>query len=408
MYVTDMSLLGPTRSKIINKIFYVEYTAGVAPSPETRTGRARRIGVRTRLRIGLLEWLVVVCLPSVAPAQSASLEHLLRGEPAVVSLASVRLPTAHDGWTGTGVEVEEGQGVTLFGFGEDVGARVWVRIGRADIENLGGESYSFLAWATGEIEVISLPRDVRWEHCDGTPPASLSAAPRQAPGHDLLTVAWRSAPGDALGGLVAHEVLARAKADLDAARELPAGFRSVCYLLRTADVFEAWDDGERHGVWGNAASSGGIIKKAVDLPLDRSSEISFAWRYDDLHSLGPETEASHHDYSSIALEFDNGQDITWMRSPYLEAVTSFRCPLPWWDRRETHIVLQSGREDVGVWQSHTRKILDDYEMAVGGDPPERVVGVWFISVGVFGGTTADTKYVDVVLRSGGRELEVFE
>ena len=38
MYVTDMSLIGPTRSRIINKIFYVEYTAGVALSPGTRIG----------------------------------------------------------------------------------------------------------------------------------------------------------------------------------------------------------------------------------------------------------------------------------------------------------------------------------------------------------------------------------
>ena len=37
-YVTDMSLIGPARSEIINKIFYVGYTAPVALSPETRTG----------------------------------------------------------------------------------------------------------------------------------------------------------------------------------------------------------------------------------------------------------------------------------------------------------------------------------------------------------------------------------
>jgi hypothetical protein len=35
------------------------------------------------------------------------------------------------------------------------------------------------------------------------------------------------------------------------------------------------------------------------------------------------------------------------------------------------------------------------------------VGVWFISVGIFGGTTPDTKYANVVLRSGGQTVDLF-
>jgi hypothetical protein len=250
---------------------------------------------------------------------------------------------------------------------------------------------------------------VNWERCDGTLPATAASAPAEALDLAVVAAAWKSPPEAALAALDTlseHEAVARAKADLERLRPLPAGFRSLCYLRRT-NVFEAWEGDGRRGVWGNAASSAGIIKQAVDLPLDRSSEISFEWRYDALHALGPETEARHHDYSSIAVEFDNGQDITWMRSPHLEAGTMFRCPLQWWDRRETHLVLQGGREDVGVWQSHTRRILDDYERAVGGKPPTRIVGVWFISVGVFGGTTPDTKYANVVLRSGGQTVDVF-
>jgi hypothetical protein len=99
-----------------------------------------------------------------------------------------------------------------------------------------------------------------------------------------------------------------------------------------------------------------------------------------------------------------------MRSPHLEAGTTFACPLEWWNGRETHIVLQGGRDDTGVWQSHTRNILADYDKAVGdrvATRPTRIVGVWFISVGAFGRTTPDTKYANVVLRSSGRNVEVF-
>lgn len=346
-------------------------------------------------------------LTGCTPAEEPGLLGLLRGRPEVAQVGSVELPHASRGWQSTGVTVREGQGVTLFGFGEQVGARAWVRLGDADIVNLGEETYSFDAWADGEIEVLSLPAGVRWERCDGELPASLGEAEETSPGHEVVAVAWSSDPASSLASLPEDPDVARALMQLEATRPLPEGFREVCYLPRSTTVFEAWHEGDRRGVWGNASSNAGIIKKAVDLPLDESTTISFDWRYDALHSLAAETDPLHHDYSSIAVEFDNGQDITWMRSPHLEAITSFRCPLDWWDQRETHIVLQGGRDDVGIWQSHTRPVLEDYMMSVGGEPPQRIVGVWFISVGVFDGTTADTKYSDVVLRTGERRVEIF-
>jgi hypothetical protein len=344
-----------------------------------------------------------------AGADADALTDFLHDRPAVAAAGAARFESTAERWKSTGVSVTEGQGVTLFGFGKDVGARVWVRIGSADIVNLGEETYSFRSWSSGEIEVAAPPAGVNWERCDGKLPASAGSLPAEALDLAVVAVAWTSPPEEALAALSKqseHEAVTRAKGDLERMRPLPAGFRSVCYLRRT-NVFEAWEGDGRRGVWGNAASSAGIIKKAVDLPLDRSSEISFEWRYDALHALGPETDASHHDYSSIAVELDNGQDITWMRSPHLEAGTMFRCPLPWWDQRETHIVLSGGRDGLGEWQQHTRRILDDYEKAVGGVPPTRIVGVWFISVGIFDGTTPDTKYANVVLRSGGQTVDIF-
>ncbi len=359
--------------------------------------------------------LLLATLSVGCATEPQTLDEVLSTSPLVAAVATMELTSSREGWRSTGVEVAEGQAVTLLAEGDGVGARVWVRIGGADIENLGGPSYSFSAWASGEVEVISMPPGVRWERCDGRLPPGFDAAEEASPAHRITAIAWTGEAATSLRDLAQQHPreltaeLTSALTDLENTRPLPAGFRSICYLPRSTTVFEAWDEGDQKGIWGNASSNAGIVKKAVDLPLDEATEISFDWRYDALHSLGPETDAAHHDYSSIALEFENGQDITWMRSPHLEAVTAFGCPLEWWDGRETHIVLQGGRADVGVWQSHTRNVLADYEMAVGGELPQRIVGVWFISVGVFAQTTADTKYKAVVLRSGsGEELQVFD
>ena len=82
--------------------------------------------------------------------------------------------------------------------------------------------------------------------------------------------------------------------------------------------------------------------------------------------------------------------------------------MTWWDQRETHLVLQSGREGLGEWFTHTRRIADDYDRAVGGERPRRIVGLWFISVGAFGGELADATFANVTVRSGGRTVSVFD
>jgi hypothetical protein len=192
----------------------------------------------------------------------------------------------------------------------------------------------------------------------------------------------------------------------DGARELPAGFE---YLpeFRDANVFERFADGERRGVHSISSAEAGIIRKPVDLPLTASTEIEFDWRYVALPALGPETDAGFHDYHSIAVEFDNGQDVTWFWSRELAPGTKFRCPLQGWKERETHIVLQSGAAGLGDWVTHRRPVLADYREAVGGEPPARIVAVWFIANSFFGKRPGEAYFANVRLRDGGRSVEVF-
>ena len=189
-------------------------------------------------------------------------------------------------------------------------------------------------------------------------------------------------------------------------RELPSGF---AYLpeLGEANIFERFAEGRRRGVHSVSAAEAGIIRKPVDLLLTASTEIEFEWRYVALPALGPETEVGFHDYHSIAVEFDNGQDITWLWSRELAPGTKFRCPLEGWKERETHIVLESGEAGLGEWRAHLRPVLQDYREAVGGEAPARIVAVWFIANSYFGKQPGEAYFANVQLRDGDRRVDVF-
>ena len=88
----------------------------------------------------------------------------------------------------------------------------------------------------------------------------------------------------------------------------------------------------------------------------------------------------------------------WSRD--LPAETIFKCPLPEWHHRETHIVLQSGVEGLNEWHGHTRSITDDYVAAVGGKVPQRIVGVWIITNAVFGLQPAEAFFANAVVSDG--------
>lgn len=114
-----------------------------------------------------------------------------------------------------------------------------------------------------------------------------------------------------------------------------------------------------------------------------------------------------HDYMSIAVEFDNGQDITFIWSHDLPVGQSFRCPLPGWDFRETHIVARSGSADLGRWISEQHNVFDNYKKAVGGAMPKRITKVWLIAVSLFQKVEGMSQFGEIVLKDGAKETRVF-
>ena len=87
---------------------------------------------------------------------------------------------------------------------------------------------------------------------------------------------------------------------------------------------------------------------------------------------------------------------------------SFPCPLPDWQHRETHIVLQSGENGLGEWHQHSRPVLADYEDSVGGEPPKKIVGVWVIGATVFNRRPAEAYFTNAAVVEGESKVAVFD
>jgi hypothetical protein len=149
----------------------------------------------------------------------------------------------------------------------------------------------------------------------------------------------------------------------------------------------------------------GILQRDALLALEPDSRLRWSWRVDELPTDLPEDTLPSHDYLSIAVEFDDGQDITYYWSSSLPVGTVYRCPLPAWAGRETHVVVRSGTGGLGQWMDEERDVFEDYRRIVGG-PARHVVRVWLIAMSVFGRGHGRCEYANIVLQgpAGGKQV----
>ncbi len=335
----------------------------------------------------------------------------------IAARADVTIDNAMAGWLASGLRVTAGDEVTLFADGGltvdgvvfEPRHLLWYRVGEdGDATNYAANHETFSAPADGEIYLTLRPSGLYWPDRRGTYPEGFSAVSPVPVDFRVRLIRFIGTAVNGLSALAAagDSAASAALAMIAARKPLPANFEPLWYLARS----NVWRDGAsdgRPGITAETDDDFGIVKKALDIPLTPSTEITFQWRYDAVPARGPETEAGFHDYVSIAVEFDNGQDLTWMRSVNLPEGSHFHCPLPWWDARETHFVLESGKTGLGEWSSHTRNVLADYKAAVQRDPPSRIVGVWFIGNSVFGRKRAAASFADVAIIDGGQRVNVF-
>jgi hypothetical protein len=211
--------------------------------------------------------------------------------------------------------------------------------------------------------------------------------------------------GDAAAGVAALERLTGLKRLVPDAACAPVGWT---YLWRLGDG-SIYRDGEHDGkrcIHMRTDGDVGILQYPIEAPLDDDTRLEWRWRVDHLPSKLPENIAPTHDYLSIAVEYDNGQDLTYFWSGALAQDTIFKCPLAWWDKRETHWVVRSGAAELGTWAAESRSLKADYAKAIEGVLPAKIVRVWLIANSAFQRRVGEAHFADIALVSGGARRQI--
>ena len=302
--------------------------------------------------------------------------------------ASAVLDIAADApdWTDSGVAVADGEAVTLlsqgvvwlsreYNIGFEGTAALWYRIGDGPVERVGGRTASVIANRAGPLRLAARPPGPWLEQPDAP------AGPDSWAGAGSISVAaivWQGSLETGLAALAAADATGLAAAEAArhaAALPPPAGWHPHPVIGKSA-IFAAGPLADhRHGISCRCVQDVGILQYPVDVPLDATTRLNWSWQMTHLPSAVAENQLPTHDYLSIAIEFENGLDLTYLWSSSLPVGTHFRCPLPYWDQRETHWVVRSGSAELGRWLDEQRPILEDYRAAIGGETPARIVAV---------------------------------
>ncbi|MFT4584452.1 MAG: hypothetical protein ACI915_001955 [Gammaproteobacteria bacterium] len=155
----------------------------------------------------------------------------------------------------------------------------------------------------------------------------------------------------------------------------------------------------------HANNDQGILRRAVDFPLVDSTEIQWRWRVDEHPSCDREDLAISHDYVSVAVEFDDGRDLSWIWSSCLEPELFFQCPVKIWKERETHFVVRSKDDKLATWTEETRNVFADVSKSMG-SPPHRITALWLIVLSTFNHRTARASFADILLTNGDQRIRV--
>ena len=339
---------------------------------------------------------------------------VLGGLPQARLAHCIRVPVDQPPWLDTGIDVVEGEWLGWFANGEVVlsplldirfGAdfQLWARIGtEGTIFRATRNSHTFRAARAGRLYLASL-----FPGAWATPAGALLPGSGGYAGTKgalaLWLLHWRDEPSEDLrllraawdpAGIVSGEIDRRAAADA-----LPPGW-SHLWALGESEIHRATGDG---CIACRTRADVAILQRDVDLPLLPGTRLAWEWRVDALPSRLAENTLPTHDYISIAVEFDNGIDITWYWSAALPCGFGYWCPLPTWESREYHVVIRSGEAGFGEWLPESRDIHADYAHYIG-TPPARIVRVWLIAVSLFQRQVGSCDFRAMRIVQGDREI----
>lgn len=308
----------------------------------------------------------------------------------------IHLPSNRPPWTETGLALEAGDEVSWFASGrvEIMPAMdlwmaptfaLWGRINGGTIFKGKRATTSFAADRAGPLMLAVYQGE--WASPDGTLATPVEAYEGLGGGLDVVVIRWRGSAADGLAALLAaapDDAAAQAEAHrLAHPAVTPEGWKYLWFLGEGEIFSHQTDSSGKPCLHAHTRNDVGILQKPVAAPLTAETALEWSWNLSHLPASVAEDQAHTHDYLSIAVEFDNGQDLTYYWSAALPEGTHYRCPLPMWDQRETHWVLRSGQAGLGEWHGERRLLMADYAEAIGGPMPSRVVAVWLIAVSIF-------------------------
>jgi len=337
----------------------------------------------------------------------------------IAEAAFIDLPPSRMPWTSTDMVLEDGDEVTLLSVGRlwlsrglDIWVgpqfQVWGRVGETgEVFNGTRESMTVTAADTGTTGgrlYLGGQFPGQFSEKTGRMMPDLNAYEGADGEFTVLAIRWRTSAAEGLAamaaagdvnGLVASEVAWLAAPDTP-----PEGWNHLWFLgqnnIYTEQIGES-DGGGHACIHCHTDQNVGILQKETPFELTPETRISWDWKVDAIPSALPEDTAASHDYISIAVEFENGRDITYYWSRDLPIGKAYWCPLPTWKDREFHVVVRSGEGDLKKWLSEKRNLYTDYETYMGA-PPERIVRVWFIANSLFQRIpgTADFRNIQLV------------
>ena len=332
------------------------------------------------------------------------------------------LPGTEPPWHDTGIDLEHGESVTLFADGRVYLSRaldiwvgpsfqLWCRVGeRGPVFRGTRATHTFTASGRGRLWLASyFPGE--WTDPSGAVSAPASEYAKVSGGLSVLVVRWR--PGvdvhDLFRGFakdtrVPGLVLAEAQR-FDQPMPAPESWDYLWYL-GPGEIFRPGlsPDGRR-SIGCHTHGDVGILRRDARCVLQPGTRLRWSWRVDELPTDLPEDTLPSHDYLSIAVEFDDGQDITYYWSAALAEGTVYRCPLPTWKDKETHVVVRSGPGQLGRWLDEERDLHADYACILGG-PAREVVRVWLIANSLFQRGHGRCEYASIRLITNEGTLEV--
>lgn len=352
---------------------------------------------------------------------AALLEAVAAGEHAaqVAEAKWLRVPGGARPWTDTGIELARGERVSVLAGGRLVLSEelrlwfrpnlyLWRRIGeKGPIFKAPHDTATHTAAQAGRLYLAVAPP--HWATPDGDWEGSDAEYAGLPGAFEVLLIRWAGDPLEGLSALRAH-----AQRDPLLSAEIrrletppvatPPGWEYL-WFLGDSEVFSSETRDGHTRLRAHPEDDAAILRRPVSLALTPQTLLRWRWKLERLPSELAEDQLATHDYLSIALEFDNGQDLTWYWSAALPEETRFRCPLPWWDRHETHLVVRSGAAGLGRWHAEERRVQADYRRAVG-EPPARIVAVWLIAVSVFSHSRGLAEFADIALADGAEVLAV--